>query len=50
MLRSSNKMPAAIRAALVEALEIHGEMDEDLAKNYIMRMEREQRLIEECWS
>jgi len=48
--RTSNKMPAAVRAALADAAQTHGGMDEDKARAYISRMEREGRLYEDCWS
>ena len=48
--RSSNKMPAGVRAALVDIAQQEGEMGEDDARAYVARMEREDRLFEECWS
>lgn len=48
--RSSNKMPAGVRAALVDIAQEEGEMGEDDARAYVARMEREDRLFEECWS
>ncbi|KAI0655709.1 riboflavin synthase domain-like protein [Cubamyces menziesii] len=47
---SSNKMPAAVRAALQQVLVSEGGKTEEDAKDYIVRMEREGRLTEECWS
>ena len=47
---SSNKMPAAVRAALQQVLVSQGGKTEEDAKDYIVRMEREGRLTEECWS
>ncbi|KIK93213.1 hypothetical protein PAXRUDRAFT_829176 [Paxillus rubicundulus Ve08.2h10] len=47
---SSNKMPAAVRAAVREAVEEFGNMEKEDAVNFISVMEREGRLIEECWS
>ena len=48
--RSSNKMPAGVRAALVDIAQEEGKMGEDDARAYVARMEREDRLFEECWS
>ncbi|CDO69942.1 hypothetical protein BN946_scf184836.g16 [Trametes cinnabarina] len=47
---SSNKMPAAVRAAIQDALVSKGGKTEDSAKEYIVKIEKEGRLIEECWS
>ncbi|KAI0640980.1 riboflavin synthase domain-like protein [Trametes meyenii] len=47
---SANKMPAAVRAAIQHALVSQGGMEDEAAKEYIVRMEKEGRLIEECWS
>ncbi|KAL1737831.1 hypothetical protein HDZ31DRAFT_70728 [Schizophyllum fasciatum] len=47
---SSNKMPAAVRGALAYAAEAYGGYDAEGAKAYIERLEREGRLVEECWS
>ncbi|KAI0295109.1 riboflavin synthase domain-like protein [Multifurca ochricompacta] len=47
---SSNKMPAGVRAALVEVAQEEGKLGEDEARGYIARMEKEGRLFEECWS
>ncbi|KAF9442824.1 riboflavin synthase domain-like protein [Macrolepiota fuliginosa MF-IS2] len=47
---SSNKMPAAVRAALAKAVEREGGYSGDGATKYIENMIREGRLIEECWS
>lgn len=47
---SANKMPAAVRAALAYAVESEGGRTEEEAKEYVARMEREGRLVEECWS
>ena len=48
--RSSNKMPAGVRAALVAIAREEGEMEEEEARAYIARLEREEKLFEECWS
>jgi sulfite reductase alpha subunit-like flavoprotein len=48
--RSSNKMPAAVRAALVDIARTEGQMGEEEARDYVARMEKEERLFEECWS
>ena len=48
--RSSNKMPAGVRAALVDIAREEGEMGEEEARGFIARLEREERLFEECWS
>ncbi|KAL0952815.1 hypothetical protein HGRIS_007040 [Hohenbuehelia grisea] len=47
---SSNKMPAAVKEAVAYATENVGGQTADEAKQYVARMEREGRLIEECWS
>ncbi|KAI0632697.1 riboflavin synthase domain-like protein [Trametes polyzona] len=47
---SANKMPAAVRAAIQYALVSVGKMSEEDAKEYVVNMEKEGRLIEECWS
>ncbi|KAI0746992.1 riboflavin synthase domain-like protein [Daedaleopsis nitida] len=47
---SANKMPAAVRAALAYAIQSEGGRTEEEAKEYVARMEREGRLVEECWS
>jgi sulfite reductase alpha subunit-like flavoprotein len=48
--RSSNKMPAGVRAALVGVAQEEGEMREEEARSYVAQLEREERLFEECWS
>lgn len=50
VFRSANKMPAAVREAIQRALVSEGRMSEEDAKEYVVRMEKEGRLIEECWS
>ncbi|OJT11116.1 NADPH-dependent diflavin oxidoreductase 1 [Trametes pubescens] len=47
---SANKMPAAVREAIQYALVSEGGMSEEDATEYVVRMEKEGRLIEECWS
>uniref|UniRef100_D8Q1Z0 NADPH-dependent diflavin oxidoreductase 1 n=1 Tax=Schizophyllum commune (strain H4-8 / FGSC 9210) TaxID=578458 RepID=D8Q1Z0_SCHCM len=47
---SSNKMPAAVRSALAYAAETYGGLSADAAKAYVEKMERDGRLVEECWS
>lgn len=46
---SSNKMPAAVRAAVQGALEKYGQQSEAEAKEFIANMERQGRLVEDCW-
>ena len=48
--RSSNKMPAAVKEAIASAAETHGGFSAEEAKKYVHSMEKEGRLIEECWS
>lgn len=48
--RSSNKMPAGVRAAVREAVVKYGGKSEEDAADYVAAMEREGRLIEDCWS
>jgi len=50
MVRSSNKMPAAVREAVQGAAETMGGMSKSEAAEYVAAMERDGRLIEECWS
>ncbi|RDX49050.1 riboflavin synthase domain-like protein [Lentinus brumalis] len=47
---SANKMPAAVRAAIAHAVETVGGREETEAIEYVANMEREGRLVEECWS
>ncbi|KZP05434.1 riboflavin synthase domain-like protein, partial [Athelia psychrophila] len=47
---SSNKMPAAVKAAVRGAVEAYGKMSEDEAKEFVGKMESDGKLIEECWS
>lgn len=48
--RSSNKMPAAVRDAVGEAVAECGGMSIQDAAAFVSVMEREGRVIEECWS
>ena len=48
--RSSNKMPAAVKEAIGQAIEAQGGLSEERAKKYVHDMVKEGRLIEECWS
>lgn len=43
-------MPAAVRAAIQQVIVNEGGKTEEEAKEYIVKMEREGRLTEECWS
>ncbi|KZT25065.1 riboflavin synthase domain-like protein [Neolentinus lepideus HHB14362 ss-1] len=47
---SSNKMPAAVRAALRGIVASQGGFGEEEAREWVERAEREGRIIEECWS
>ncbi|KAI0819807.1 riboflavin synthase domain-like protein, partial [Trametes gibbosa] len=47
---SSNKMPAAVRAAIQHALVSEGGMSVHGAQDFVVKMEKDGRLIEECWS
>ncbi|KIK11297.1 hypothetical protein PISMIDRAFT_122941 [Pisolithus microcarpus 441] len=47
---SSNKMPAAVRRAISSIAEDCGKMLKEDALKFVNEMEREGRLIEECWS
>ena len=47
---SANKMPAAVRVTIAHAVRTEGGRTEEEAKEYVPGMEREGRLIEECWS
>ncbi|KAF1917309.1 NADPH dependent diflavin oxidoreductase-like protein 1 [Ampelomyces quisqualis] len=46
---SSGKMPQAIREALLETFEKHGEMDRDTAEKYLAGMEKAGRYRQETW-
>ena len=43
-------MPAGVRAALADIARGEGKMEEEEARAYVARMEKEERLFEECWS
>ncbi|KAI6029927.1 riboflavin synthase domain-like protein [Pisolithus microcarpus] len=47
---SSNKMPAAVRRAISNIAEDCGKMLKEDALKFVNEMERQGRLIEECWS
>ncbi|KAJ3742934.1 hypothetical protein DFH05DRAFT_1498607 [Lentinula detonsa] len=47
---SSNKMPAAVKAALRHAVMTCGSRSEEEAFQYTLELEKNMRLIEECWS
>ncbi|KIJ54973.1 hypothetical protein M422DRAFT_221404 [Sphaerobolus stellatus SS14] len=47
---SSNKMPVAVKQAAEHAAVTVGGLSEEEAKRFVMRLEREGRLFEECWS
>ena len=46
---ASNKMPAAVKGAIQEALVSHGGQTEAEAQEVLTSMEREGRLVEDCW-
>lgn len=48
--RSSNRMPAAVKAAIRDAIRDYGGRSEEGATDYVATMEREGRLVEDCWS
>jgi sulfite reductase alpha subunit-like flavoprotein len=48
--RSSNKMPAAVKAAIKKAAVSEGSLSDEEATKYLSVMEWEGRLYEECWS
>jgi sulfite reductase alpha subunit-like flavoprotein len=50
VVRSSNKMPAAVRRAIMSAVREEGGKTEEEASAYVVRLERAGRLIEESWS
>jgi len=47
---SANKMPAGVRQAIREAARLEAAKTEEEAYEFIALLEREGRLIEECWS
>jgi sulfite reductase alpha subunit-like flavoprotein len=46
---SSGKMPQAIREALIEVFQKHGEMERDDAEAYLVAMEKVGRYKQETW-
>ncbi|KAI4703384.1 hypothetical protein J4E81_002262 [Alternaria sp. BMP 2799] len=46
---SSGKMPQAVREALIEAFQEHGNMDREGAENYLVSMEKSGRYRQETW-
>ncbi|TDL14869.1 riboflavin synthase domain-like protein [Rickenella mellea] len=47
---SSNKMPLAVKGAIENAAQVVGGQSEEQAKEYLRILQREGRLVEECWS
>ncbi|KAL4070336.1 hypothetical protein J3A83DRAFT_4094448 [Scleroderma citrinum] len=47
---SSNKMPSAVREAVANVSEDCGKLSREEAVQFVAEMERDGRLIEECWS
>ncbi|CCL99816.1 uncharacterized protein FIBRA_01840 [Fibroporia radiculosa] len=47
---SSNKMPTGVKAAIQYAAQTGGGKSEEEAQEFVALLEREGRLIEECWS
>jgi len=47
---SSNKMPVAVKDAIRNAVEKEGRKTADEAREFVAAMERDQKMIEECWS
>ena len=43
-------MPAAVRSAIVSAVQQYGGKAESEAKDFLAGMERDGRLIEDCWA
>ena len=48
--RSSNKMPVAVKEAIRFAVERHGGRSGEEAQEFMAAMEREGKIIEDCWS
>ena len=46
---SSGRMPQAIREALIEGFQQHGNLDRDGAEAYLAGMEKEGRYRQETW-
>ena len=42
-------MPAGVKAAIQDAAKIHGSKTDEEAAEFIAMLEREGRLIEDCW-
>ena len=42
-------MPTAVKAAVQFALQKYGQMSEQEAEEFIAVMEREGKLVEDCW-
>jgi len=42
-------MPQAVREALIEAFQEHGNMDREDAENYLVSMEKSGRYRQETW-
>lgn len=47
---SSNKMPAAVKAAIQSSVVTEGGKTEEEAADYVLEMERSGRLVEESWT
>lgn len=43
-------MPAAVKEAIAQAIEVEAGLSAERAKKYVHDMVKEGRLIEECWS
>jgi sulfite reductase alpha subunit-like flavoprotein len=43
-------MPAGVKQAIRGAAQKYGGKTEDEARDFVIKMEKEGRLIEECWS
>jgi sulfite reductase alpha subunit-like flavoprotein len=46
---SSGKMPQAIREALIEVFQSHGQSDREAAETYLVAMEKSGRYKQETW-
>ena len=49
-LRSSNKMPTAVKNAIKEAARTAGGLSEEESKAFLKGLQENGRLYEECWS
>lgn len=49
-VRSSNKMPLAVKEAIAYSVELYGGCSSAEAKHYVDAMVKDGRLVEECWS